>query len=111
MFDAPTLKIARDLKDQFLSKYAGEAKYDKALEILENGFDDAVKFYAEPEAAHRHIKSTNVIERLNEEIRRRERPIRIFPNNQSAFRLIGAVLIEAQKEYEKSNRRYIHFDN
>ncbi|SFD36381.1 Transposase, Mutator family, partial [Lentibacillus persicus] len=53
---------------------------------------------------HRFIHSTNSLERLNQEVRRRERVIRIFPNTQSAFRLIGAVLMdEAEKQKQKKN--------
>ena len=44
-----------------------------------------------------HIRSTNSLERLNQEVRRRERVIRIFPNTQSAFRLVGAVLMHYQE--------------
>ena len=50
---------------------------------------------------HHHIRSTNSLERLNQEVRRRERVIRIFPNTQSAFRLIGAVLMDIAEEQAK----------
>ena len=47
-----------------------------------------------PEKYRRRLRTTNAVERLIEEIRRRERVIRIFPNRESAFRLIGALLME-----------------
>ena len=55
-----------------------------------------------PEPIRKHIRSTNSLERLNQEVRRRETVICIFPNTQSAFRLVGAVLMEYQeKNYNK----------
>ncbi|HLR88122.1 MAG TPA: transposase, partial [Atopostipes sp.] len=56
---------------------------------------------------HNRLKSTNVLERLNEEVRRRENIIRIFPNQDSANRLIGAVLMDKHEEWVGSNRKYI----
>ncbi len=47
-----------------------------------------------PEKHRRRLRTTNMMERLNEEIRRRERVIRVFPNDASALRLIGALLAE-----------------
>ncbi|WP_010280237.1 transposase, partial [Bacillus timonensis] len=60
----------------------------------------------EPEKFQLHISSTNSLERLNQEIRRRERVIRIFPNTQSAFRLIGALLME-NEQLQLNKKRYI----
>ncbi|SFL66605.1 Transposase, Mutator family, partial [Gracilibacillus orientalis] len=58
------------------------------------GFDDAIQYMNEPDKYHPFIHSTNHLERLNEEVRRRESVIRIFPNTQSAFRLLAAYLME-----------------
>ncbi|WP_323147681.1 transposase [Streptococcus suis] len=55
-------------------------------------------------------QSTNLIERLNQEVRRREKIIRIFPNQTSANRLIGAVLMDLHDEWIYSSRKYINFD-
>ncbi|MEJ4421109.1 transposase [Enterococcus faecium] len=52
----------------------------------------------------------NLIERLNQEVRRREKIIRIFPNQTSANRLIGAVLMDLHDEWIYSSRKYINFD-
>ncbi|NBH41631.1 MULTISPECIES: transposase, partial [Lactobacillales] len=49
-------------------------------------------------------------ERLNQEVRRREKIIRIFPNRTSANRLIGAVLMDLHDEWLSSTRKYIKFD-
>ena len=50
-----------------------------------------------------------MLERVNSEIRRRERVVRIFPNEQSAVRLIGAVLIDIHEDWQSSTRQYINF--
>lgn len=85
---------AREFKEEFISSYKDNPKLEKAIDILEEGFEDSIQYFNEPEKYQKHLCSTNSIERLNQEIRRRERVIRIFPNTQSAFRLIGAFLME-----------------
>lgn len=111
IFEAPNLKVSRLLKEELFSLYENNKKFEKALEVLDDGYDDATQFYNEPVEAHVHIRSTNVLERLNGEVRRREKNIRIFPNHQSAFRLIGAVLMDCEEQFDPGNRRYIYFEN
>jgi transposase-like protein len=82
-----------------------EGKADKALETLENGLEDALAVMSLPEKYRKRLATTNMQERLNEEIRRREKVIRIFPNEESAMRLIGAMLAE-QHESWSTGRRY-----
>jgi|SRR5690625_447240 len=109
IFEAPSLKISRIIKEEFLDLYGDNHRYQKAIQILEDGYEDAIQFFSEPSETHVHIRSTNVLERLNSEIRRREGSIRIFPNQQSAFRLIGAVLMDCQEKYDRSRNIYINF--
>jgi len=101
VFDAVTMEDARRFKDELINHYGTEPKYEKALETLEEGFDDAVQYMSFSDKIHCHIRSTNSLERLNQEVRRREKVIRIFPNTQSAFRLVGAVLMQYQEVYSK----------
>ena len=101
---APDIETARMLLKRTLDAY--EKKAPRAMEILEEGFDDAVAVLALPERYRRRLRTTNGIERLNEEIRRRERVIRIFPNRESAVRLIGALLIEMDDKWA-GGRRYL----
>ena len=54
-----------------------------------------------PEKYRTRFRSTNMLERLNEEIRRRERVMRIFPNPESAIRLIGAMLAQIHKDWQE----------
>lgn len=82
-----------------------DGKAEKAIETLENGLDDALAVMVLPEKYRRRLATTNMQERLNEEIRRRERVIRIFPNEASAKRLIGAMLAETHETWS-SGKKY-----
>jgi putative transposase len=108
IFKSPNLEEAKKLKDEFIATYEEQKGYQKAIFILDEGFDDATQFYAEPEDFHIHLRTTNVLERLNSEIRRREQVIRVFPNHQSAFRLIGAVLMDYADTLDLGNRKFLH---
>ncbi|MFV8830591.1 IS256 family transposase [Alkalihalobacterium sp. APHAB7] len=107
MFDAPSPEEARKLKGEFIQAYENEKGYEKAIEVLDDGFEDAIQFLDEPIENRTKIRTTNNLERLNVEIRRRERVIRIFPNTQSALRLIGAVLMDYEKTLDQGNRKYL----
>lgn len=101
VFDAVLVEDIRRFKDELMSQFGSEPKYEKALSVLEEGFEDAIQYLNFPEKLHVHIRSTNSLERLNQEVRRREKVIRIFPNTQSANRLVGAVLMQFQDGYSK----------
>ncbi|WP_100372488.1 IS256 family transposase [Bacillus sp. FJAT-45037] len=106
IFDAPNPEAARTLKNEFIQTYELQKAYEKAINTLDEGFEDAIQFLDEPAEARIKIRTTNNLERLNSEIRRRERVIRIFPNNQSAFRLIGAVLMDYEKTLDCGGRKF-----
>ena len=107
IFDAVTIEDMRRFKDELMSKFASDSKYEKSLAILEDGFEDTIQYINHPENMRLFIRSTNSLERLNQEVRRRERVIRIFPNTQSAFRLIGAVLMQYEDTVYKK-RKYLN---
>lgn len=83
-----------------------DGKASRAVDDLENGLEDALAVLILPKKYRKRLRTTNMAERLNEEIRRRERVIRIFPNEDSALRLIGAMLAE-QHETWSTGRRYL----
>lgn len=83
-----------------------DGKADKAVDDLENGLEDALAVLILPQKYRKRLRTTNMAERLNEEVRRRERVIRIFPNEDSAVRLIGALLAE-QHETWSTGKRYL----
>lgn len=97
VFDAITIEDMRAFKDELMNQFGDNSKYEKALAILDEGFEDTIQYMNHPVKIRCHIRSTNSLERLNQEVRRRERVIRIFPNTQSAFRLVGAILMEYQE--------------
>ena len=104
IFDAPDLETARTLLTRFAADF--EQTAPAAVATLERGFDDATAVLALPLHYRRRLRTTNGVERLNEEIRRREHVIRIFPNRDSALRLLGALLLE-QDEAWTTGHRYL----
>lgn len=100
IFRAPTIQHAKELRNEFLSLVEDNPKFQKVIDILDEGFDDATQFFNFPQKHHKHIRTTNSIENTNLQIRRRERVIRIFPNIDSAFRLIGAVLLDLSENLD-----------
>jgi putative transposase len=103
IFEAPDEATARLLLVAFSAEYQHSAP--TAVTTLERGFDDATAVLALPEPYRRRLRTTNAVERLNEEVRRRERVIRIFPNRESVIRLLGALLME-QDEAWTTGKRY-----
>ena len=84
-----------------------ETSAPKAMDVLENGFDDVTAVLCLPLKYRKRLRTSNSIERLNEEIRRRERVIRIFPNEGSVIRLIGALLIEHHEKWITGKKYFI----
>ncbi|GIV57807.1 MAG: hypothetical protein KatS3mg042_0720 [Rhodothermaceae bacterium] len=81
----------------------------KAMATLEAGYESATTVLVLPEKYRRRLRTTNMLERLIEEVRRRERVIRIFPNLKSVWRLVGALLCE-QHEAWSTGRLYLRMD-
>jgi transposase-like protein len=103
IFEAPDAETARVLLARFSADFAQQAP--AAVATLERGFDDATAILALPELYRQRLRTTNAVERLNEEVRRRERVIRIFPNRDAVVRLLGALLME-QDEAWTTGKRY-----
>lgn len=102
IFEAVTIEDMRNFKEELMNQFGENPKFTNALKILDEGFEDTIQYMEHSQALWPHIRSTNSLERLNQEVRRRERVIRIFPNTQSAFRLVGAVLLHYQQTvYQK----------
>lgn len=107
LYNAPELEDAKARKQHMLETY--EETAPKAMELLDEAFDDVTAVYALPQPYRRRLRTTNGIERLNEELRRRERVIRIFPNDQSLIRLMGAVLMEIHEKW-MNGKKYFNMD-
>lgn len=107
IFRTRTQQEAREMKAAFEAEVAGDKRYDKALAILEEGFEDAIPYLLEPESYHISLRTTNSLERINREIRRRERVINLFPNCEAAERLIVSVLIDIHEKWEESSYTFL----
>ena len=104
LYDAIDIESARKYRDLMFAKY--EAKAPKAVAILDEGFDDVTAVLSLPLYYRKRLRTTNGVERLNQEIRRRERVIRIFPNEASVIRLMGALLMEQDEKWQ-TGRKYL----
>lgn len=104
IFEAADDKTARTLIHQTVELF--EDKASRAMKTLEDGIDDAIAVLELPPHYRKKIRTTNAVERLNAEIRRRERVIRIFPNRESALRLIGALLMEQDEKWAMGNKYF-----
>lgn len=107
IFRSRSLQEAKELREEFEACVKDDPRYETALETLDNGFMDGLQYLNEPESYHVSLRTTNSLERLNREIRRRERVISIFPNIESANRLIGAVLLDHHEKWTTINRTFL----
>ena len=105
---APTAELARKRAYDVIDSYA--KRFPKAVQCLEDGLEDSLAFYAFPMLDARKISSSNMIERLNREIRRRTSVIRIFPNESSYIRLVTTYLMEYAEDWSVS-RAYISHES
>ncbi|WP_436894810.1 transposase, partial [Mammaliicoccus sciuri] len=74
-----------------IAQYESNPKYVEAIKILDEGFEDASQFYRFPAQHHKNLRTTNSVENINMQLRKREKIVKTFSNLDSAFRLIGAV--------------------
>jgi len=76
-----------------------EKKAPKVARLLEEHGEEILGVYALPEAHHKRMRTTNMLERQNQELKRRTRVVRVFPHEQSCLRLIAALLMETNQEW------------
>lgn len=76
----------------------------EALRVGEENIGEILNFYRLLVVHHKHMKFTNMLERFNEEIRRRTRVVRIFPNSASCLRLIRALAVETHELWLEASR-------
>ena len=107
MYDRRDLaEVRRDLA-AWLAKWSG--KYPKLTGWVEENIEETLTYFRLPLAHRKHMKSTNMLERLNEEIRRRTYVVRIFPNAESCLRLVRALTVERHEAWLEDHR-YLNMD-
>ena len=99
-------ETARDLAKAFVSRYG--KRFGKAVGVLQNGLDNAITFLAFPSSHHRLLRTTNGLERLFGEVKRRTRVVGVFPSEKSAGNLCTAVLLRATEEW--ALKRYLDME-
>jgi transposase-like protein len=98
VFEQPDERSARDQLDRVIDGMAGA--YPKVAELLADAETDLLSHFAFPETHRSRIRSTNPLERLNKEIKRRTAVVGIFPNRASVIRLVGMILAEQDDEWQ-----------
>lgn len=108
LYDRRSVEEARRDLAAWIARWSG--RYPKLVDWVEETIEETLTFYQLPRRHHKHMKSTNMLERLNEEIRRRTYVVRIFPNADSCCRLVRALAVETHENWLEANR-YLNMDD
>lgn len=102
IYDRRSIEEARQDLAAWLKKWT--TRYPKLCDWVENNIEETLTFYRLPRQHHKNLKSTNLLERLNEEIKRRTLVVRIFPNTAACLRLIRALAVEMHENWIEATR-------
>ena len=109
IFAQPDATAVTEAWDQVADQLA--VSFPKVGPLMDTARAEVLAFAAFPRAHWQKIWSTNPLERINKEIKRRSRVVGIFPNEASAIRLVGAILADLHDEWQASERRYLSEDS
>jgi putative transposase len=104
IFNSPTLEIAQEMKKRAIKEY--EKKAPEFSNWLEKNIDEGLTVYQFPKEHRKKIRTSNGVERINREIKRRTRVAVLFPNAESAIRLVTGIIIEIHEEWI-TGRQYL----
>lgn len=104
VFAAPSREVALRLTSELAARW--RRSHPRVGEHLEEHIEECLSCLVFPESHRRRIRTTNGLERLNQEIKRRTRVVRIFPNREACLRLVSALAVEQSEEWI-TGRRYL----
>jgi putative transposase len=107
LYDRRDLSEAQKDLSAWINRW--QAVYPRLCDWVEENIAETLTFYRLPLGHHKHLKSTNMLERLNEEIKRRTNVVRIFPNQESCLRLVRALAVETHEGWLEEHR-YLNMD-
>lgn len=101
MYNAKDITLARKISDRIINDYEDIAP--EAMECLDAGFESAMTAMVLPNPLRRFVRTSNHIERLNRELKRRSDVIGVFPNDDSVIRIMGSVLMDIHEKFGSVN--------
>jgi putative transposase len=107
VFAAPNRELALRAAEELADRW--RRSHPKVAEHIEEYIEECLTCLAFPESHRRRIRTTNGLERFNQEIKRRTRVVRIFPNRASCLRLVTALAVEQSEEWV-TGRRYLNME-
>ncbi len=108
IFNAPDRAQAEGYLKQIVVKYADIAS--ELADWMEAAIPEGLTVFDFPESHRRRIRTSNMLERVSQEVKRRTRVVRLFPNQSSCLRLVSAVLMEISENWE-TGRIYLNIDS
>ena len=102
IYERRNAQEARQDLAAWLTKW--QSRYAKLCDWVESNIEETLTFYRLPQAHHKHLKSTNMLERINQELKRRTLVVRIFPNAASCLRLVRALAAEMDEDWVEATR-------
>jgi transposase-like protein len=107
VFNAPDRHTAESYLKQVVDKYSQSAS--QLADWLEANTPDGLAVFSFPATHRPRLRTSNLLERVSQEVKRRTRVVRIFPNRESCERLVTAILMELSEDWE-TGRIYLNFD-
>ena len=107
IFHAPDLATAQTWLNEMVNKYQSQAP--RLADWLEHNVPEGLIVFSFPLSHRRRIRTVNMLERVSQEVKRRTRVVRIFPNEASCLRLISAILMEISEIWQ-TGRVYLSFE-